>query len=263
MVSQNKIFKRGTNFLDWVLINNINITNPRQVRVDKQGTVYIGTWQNELYKSSDRGQTWVKCSNPIPNRIYYYDFWITSDGDLWATAPEAGTWHSGDGGVSWSNAGAGYLSGIYRMKNGWLIAKFGDPFALKKSTDNGLTWTPVQTPGYPYNFYVTQNDEIILTIQGPSVGIYKSNDSGTTFTPVHSVPVSFGTSLIYPQFHKYKSWYYFLVPGYGILKTEKFEQFETIFDEPLVDLLYMDHFGSLVASGAMEKNSHTFYYNRQ
>lgn len=263
MVSLGKIYKRRNNFLDWDVLNNENIVSPRQIKVDNKGVVYTGTWNGELFKSSDGGQSWIKCGNPIPDRIYFFDFWITSDGDLWAAAPEAGTWHSKDGGTSWSKANSGYLNGIYRMKNGWLMAKYGDPYALKKSEDDGLTWSQIQTPGYPYSFYVTHNDNIIITIQGPSVGIYKSTNSGNSFTPVHSVPVSFGTSSFLPQFHKYKEWYYFIVPGYGVLKTEKFEHFETVFDEPLIQGLFMDHTGSLIAKGAMEKSAHTFYYNRE
>jgi hypothetical protein len=53
------------------------------------------------------------------------------------------------------------------------------------------------------------------------------------------------------------------VPGYGALKTQDFEQFETIFNEPNINGIYVDHTGSIAVKGWLEKLNHTFYYNNE
>ncbi len=265
MISANKIYQRGTNFLDWTGLDNTGITNPREIEIDKNGVLYVGTWQGELYKSTDHGLTWLKCTNPIPDRPYYFYFWITGDGDLWASVHDRGLWHSSDGGTTWINPGTDQdvLNGAFRLKNGWLLSLKGTPQTIKKSEDNGKTWIPVPTPAYPYCFYVTGNDEIIVCTQGGSVKIYKSTDLGNSFQQVHSVPVTFGTGSFQTYFHRYGSWYYFAVPGYGVLKTQNFNEFETMLNEPYINGLYIDHTGSLAAKGTLEKQGYMFYYNNE
>jgi hypothetical protein len=265
MISYNRIYKRGDNFLDWIeQENTYHIQTPREIGIDRNGVIYIGTWNGELYKSADQGQSWIKCTNPIPNRPYYFYFWITYDGDLWATAPEYGTWRSTDGGTTWTNPFNFFINGVSRLSNGDLISMFDNPhISVMKSEDDGVSWSELVFPSYPSFFFVTENDEIIVGIQGASVGLYKSTDFGQLFTKVSSVPVTFGTTSLQTNCHKFEAWYYFIVPGYGALKTQDFEQFETIFNEPNINGIYVDHTGSIAVKGWLEKLNHTFYYNNE
>lgn len=267
MISASKVYKRGSNFLDWQPINEPKLNGAREIEIDKNGVVYIGTWYGELYKSTDHGLSWIKCTNPIPDRPYYFYFWITRDGDLWATQYERGLWHSNDGGTTWLNPAnvSGkkfYMNGAFRLKNGWLLS-LGDPTAQKqevmKSEDDGKTWTPLTTPNYPYSLFVTENDEIIVFTQS-NAGIYKSTDLGKSYKMVFSGSVTFNTSSMQSYIHQFGNLYYMAIPGFGVLKTRNFEQFETFFSEPNINGLYIDHTGSVVAMGWLNKLNRSYFY---
>lgn len=267
MISVSKVYKRGSNFLDWQPINEPKLNGAREIEIDKNGVVYIGTWYGELYKSTDHGLSWIKCTNPIPDRPYYFYFWITNDGDLWATQNERGLWHSKDGGTTWLNpvnvSGKNYyMNGAFRLKNGWLLS-LGDPTGQKqfvmKSEDDGKTWTPLTTPNYPYSLFVTENDEIIVFTQS-NAGIYKSTDLGKSYKMVFSGSVSFNTGSMQSYVHQFGAFYYMAIPGFGVLKTLNFETFETFFSEPNINGLYIDHTGSVVAMGWLNKLNRSFFY---
>ena len=265
MISINKVYKRGANFLDWQPVNEPKLIGAREIEIDKNGVVYIGNWKGELYKSTDHGISWIKCTNPIPDRPYYFYFWITNDGDLWATVYDRGIWHSKDGGMTWTNPNKDFMDKVFRLKSGSLISLIspvGERQLLRKSDDDGKTWTLLETPGYPFSYFVTEKEDIIVCTQGMQAGIHKSTDLGKTFSYMHGVPVTFGTSSLQTYFHKYGSFYYMLIPGYGVLKTIDFEKFETFFSEPNVNGLYIDHTGSLAVSGTMTKLNTCFYFGK-
>lgn len=270
MISLSKVYKRGAHFLDWQQINEPKLKGAREIEIDKNGVVYIGTWYGELYKSNDHGQNWIKCTNPIPDRPYYFYFWITIDGDLWATQYERGLWHSKDGGTSWLNpvnvsTTNFYMTGAYRLKNGWLLS-LGDPTGQKqlvmKSEDDGKTWTALTTPNYPNSLFVSENDEIIVFTQSNG-GVYKSTDLGKTYKQMYSTSVTFNTGSLQSYVHKFGAFYYMAIPGFGVLKTRNFETFETFFSEPNINGLYIDHTGSVVVMGWHNKLNTSFFYGRK
>jgi hypothetical protein len=151
------------------------------------------------------------------------------------------------------------------LKNGWLLSLSETaPRSVIKSEDDGKTWTLIESPAYPTGLYVTEKEEIIVNNDYGADNIYKSTDLGKTFKLMHTVSTTFGTSGLYQTyFHKYGSYYYELIPGHGVLKTQNFEQFETILNEPNVGGLYIDHTGTLIVRGWHEKLNRTFFYARK
>ena len=264
MIFSNRIYKLGANFLDWQSSYNQPISSPREIEIDKNGIIYVGTWNGELYKSTDHGQTWIKCTKPMPDRPYSYNLWVTNDGDLWATVYENGLRHSKDGGITWLNPANGadkntIINGMFRLKNNWIVS-LGQ--TVMKSEDDGKTWAPLATPIYPYSLFVTENDEIIVFTQSNG-GIYKSTDLGKTYQQVYSASVAFNTSSTQPHVLKFGADYYLVIPGYGILKTNDFEHFETLLSEPYIYGIFADHTGSIYAKGTLDKQNSTFVFARK
>jgi hypothetical protein len=90
-----------------------------------------------------------------------------------------------------------------------------------------------------------------------------SVDQGKSFRKIHSALVSYANGFLEPNIHKFGSSYYIIVPGTGILKTQNFEQFETIFSEPNIGGIYIDHTGAILARGWGDKSNRTFVYNHE
>jgi hypothetical protein len=266
-ICSNYIYKRGANSLDWQSLPNQPNVNSKDIEVDKDGKIYIGTWNGELYKSSDHGQTWIKCTNPIRNRSNYFNFWITADGDLWATSYEDGLWHSNDQGTSWTNPTNGAdknysIYGMFRLKNNWLvslIAPTGLGLSVMKSEDDGKTWMALTTPNYPYSLFVTDKDEIFVFTQSNG-GIYKSSDFGNTYKLVSSNPIEFNTISSQNNVQKFDQNYFVLIPGFGTLKTKDFEHFDGLSGEPYVNGIYIDHTGSIFTKGTLNKLYNSYVY---
>lgn len=266
MISSGGIYKRGTDFLDWQQLYIPKLQSVRGIEIDKNGVIYVGTWNGELYKSTDNALTWIKCTNPIPNRSYSFYFWITNDGDLWATSYDTGLYHSDDGGKTWTNPANGtdkndFITGIYRLKDGALLSVFGTSQQLKKSVDNGKTWTSFEFPKYVGDLYITEKQEIIVSDYTTPSNFYVSDDLGKSFKKVYTVMQNYATGDLRTNIQKLGSSYYIAVPGTGILKTQNFEQFETIFSEPNIGEIYIDHTGTILASGWGDKSNRTFVYN--
>ncbi len=267
ILAQGGLYKRGVHFLDWVLQENTGqIQNPWQIEIDKDGIIYIGASNLELYKSTDNGESWVKLPTKIPTPDPYYNLslWLTRDGELWAHSSGDEKWHawrSKDGGISWEEINQDLYGAIFRMQNGWIFSMKATPqFTLIVSKDDGDTWSEVTTPDIPYFFHVTPDDNIILATIAGNVTLYKSSDKGQSFEEIHSVPVTFGTWPMGNYFQYMEDWYYLSVPGHGVLKTNNFESFETIFAQPNIRELFIDHTGSLVARGYQDKLNSRFYY---
>ena len=260
MISSGRIYKRGDNFMNWQL-DGANIKGPLEIKIDKNGVTYIVTWYGELFKTNDFGQNWIKCTNPIPNHFTRFNFYTTNEGYIRAKAPqESILWQSKDGGLTWSILQTDFISG-FRLKNGWIISHFDKPYnSIWKSEDDGKTWTMLSVTHYPFFVYVTANDDIIVCNQENGVSVYKSTDMGQSFTRIYNVQTIFGVG---SMIRKYGSWYYFLIEGYGVLKTCDFKEFETILDEPYIHSLYIDHTGSIAVTGWLEKDNHTYYYNKE
>ena len=268
MISSGGIYKRGINFLDWQQINQQKIQSAKSIEIDKNGVIYIGTYNGELFKSTDHGLSWIKCTNPIPNLAYSFYFWITNDGDLWATGYNSGLWHSSDGGSTWVNPANGadkddYIVGINRLKDGSLISISGTKQLLMRSVDNGKSWTSFESPKSLGNLYVTEKQEIIVSDYTAPSNFFMSVDQGKSFRKIHSVLVSYANGFMEPNIQKFGSYYYIIVPGTGILKTQNFEQFETILTEPNISGVYLDHTGTIMAKGWRDKQNKTFIFNHE
>ena len=261
MVNNNSVFKPGERYYMWQEVSDPLLVSSRTINIDGNGVIYVTTWTGELVKSSDHGQTWKACTKPYPDRPYYFYFSVSNDNWLWAFDFDHPTRYSGDGGETWHNAGGGIESigwgDVFRLKDGSLIIHGSDCCSLNRSFDNGLTWTSIPTPGYSLKVYVNEKDEIFIVTQVEGgISIYISTDYGDTFSTVHTVFPQWGTSML-NTFSKWGSFYYVLIPGYGILKSPDLIHYEDYYlNSDLLDL-FIDQNGVMIAKA---QDYHTVYY---
>ncbi|MCK4345597.1 MAG: exo-alpha-sialidase [Bacteroidales bacterium] len=250
MTSSSTLYKQGDNYFEWEEIYNID--HIHTIEIDNEGTLYAGTWYGELFKSTDQGETWLTCTNPIPDYTGPFELFVTYDNYIWVTRWDHGIRGSGDGGLTWTKDTIGLdtqeqMNDVYRLSNGTLLSLSLNKLAILRSEDDGKTWTPFNTPQYSLKIFVTENDEIIACNQDYGFSIYKSTDLGGTYIRKYSCSPKLGTSPMKHFFHKYGGIYYVMVPGYGILKTPDFESFEVYWRNNALKYLFMDHNGVFIA----------------
>ena len=200
-VDSGRLYRSTDNGENWQLSAHLA---PLSFAADSENTVYMGTFNNGLYKSNDNGISWTQVnsfvySNAIPsiivdenNNIYcgtgFYNY-----GD--------GVYYSSDRGESWVQLG---LSGktIFSLvldSNGNLYAgtvKDG----LFKTSDLGQHWEQKQKGIYRKEIYritINQNNDIFLASEGGGEGylvfggggVFRSTDGGNSFKHV-GLPIS-------------------------------------------------------------------------
>jgi photosystem II stability/assembly factor-like uncharacterized protein len=157
-------------------------------------TVYAGTRQRGLFKSTNGGASWVRV-NPAAVRLVILDpndpqtDYIGADGTSWNAT--SGVFKSTDGGGTWAAAGLQREEGdplgngpsllaVDPQNSQTLYASRGT--GLLKSTDGGSSWHPAGAPA---------GDVLVLAIDpldsetlyaGADGGIFKSTDGGRSWT---------------------------------------------------------------------------------
>lgn len=252
------LYKQGNYHFDWLRVNNAFFLNARQVEIDSTGNIWVGNWRGEIFKSIDNGSNWSACTKPFSGYSGFFEFSITSDGYIWATAPNYNLRYSADGGNTWVNTTLPInekLGEIYRLSDNRLLLLSLNT-QLFRSSDNFQTWVNLNAPGYPLNLYVTENDVVILINQQNNRSILRSTNAGDNFTLVYSTMPYFSGWMRH-GFHKWGNTYYVLVQGKNILKTTDFQNFEEVYTNLYLYDMFVDHRGTLMATTLNKKN---FFY---
>ncbi len=258
----NQIYRQGDTYYDWEPVNDPVLISPRTINMDSNGIIYVSTWNGELVKSTDHGQSWKICTKPYPDRPYYFYIYVANDNYVWAFIFDNPTRFSKDGGITWTDAGSNLSSqgygDVFRLKDGSLLFHGSNCCSLNRSFDNGLTWSPIETPGYSLKLYVDDNDNVYIVTQENGITIYRSTDYGATFEKVYNVYPQWGTSMN-NTFTRWRSFYYILIPGWGILKSHDLTNFEEYWYNSNLRDLFIDHNGDLIGK---DWQSNTVYYRK-
>lgn len=262
MVNNNTLYRQGTKYFLWEPVINPALVSPRTVNIDNNGVFYVSTWKGELVKSVDHGESWQTCTKPFPDRPYYFYISASNDNWVWAYYFDYPTKFSKNGGLTWTDAGSGLSSkgfgDVFRLKDGSLLFHGSNCCSLCRSFDNGLTWTPIVTPGHSVKLYVNDKDELFILTQQNGVTFYKSTDYGVTFTSVYDVWPQWSTSFE-NTFNKWGNFYYILIPGYGILKSSDLTHYDDYWVNSDLRTLFIDYNGVLIAK---DWNMKTVYYRK-
>jgi len=171
--------------------------------------------------------------------------------------------YSDDGGNTWLTAGSAMtahgVADIFRLKNGSLVMHGLDCCSLMKSSDDGQTWSKVNTPDYTQKLYVSETDEIFICADvGLTETIYSTKDIDAGFRYVHSVGPSFRTSMD-NIFNKWGNFYYVAIPGYGIMKSYDLKTYEDYWVNRDLVNIFIDHNGVLLVK---DIDYQTVYYRK-
>ena len=163
--------------------------------ITKSGKMFLST-SSGVYMSLDLGQTWTNLSTQPNNYIgyseYYFDFCESADGTIFAVNDSGELWFSEDSGLSWTHWSAFYsVDAVY--------------------SDNSGT------------AYVSNS----LGVDGILYRVGKSGGS-FTLTTVCSFPNTPGQAAAITNMSEVNNTYYFILAGYGLMKTTDFVSFQTL-----------------------------------
>lgn len=194
--------------------------------IEKLNNKFIAATSQGLYKSFDQGETWQIDTSGIPPFIVIRD--LAKKGNIVVAATSRGMYRSADGGNTWqisqyleyayyvlandnvflmqSYNGFTYssvdgISWTYLNLGGNRIGKNGNTLFvanginLKRSLDNGQTWTTVYTQQGGYNHIAGDGD--VLLVSAVQAGFLRSTDNGSSFTAITSgLPAPGATGLM-------------------------------------------------------------------
>jgi hypothetical protein len=263
MVTNSTLFRQGERYYLWEKIEHTFLEQPRTIETDTNGSIYVSTWKGEIVKSSDHGLNWLRCTKPYPENPYFIYMWVSSDNYIWVWKHEYPVKVSKDGGLTWitvpqdlSQYGFGR---VYRLDNGDLVMHGGNCCSLLISTDDGMSWTHIPTPGHSTRIFVDHTGRIFLLTQENGITIYSFDQVNTEFTRIHSVYPQWGSTWENNHFIRWQNFWYVVIPGSGIYKTFDMLQFQPYWNNTDLLDLFIDHNGVLIAKDWDWK---TVYYRR-
>ncbi|HRZ97591.1 MAG TPA: hypothetical protein P5084_08545, partial [Paludibacter sp.] len=249
----NKLHKQGEKYFDWQLVESTNALSCHSVEFDREGTVYLGTWDGKLYKSTNHGISYSECTKPISEYNGYFKLIIT-DHRIWVSRFNHMLRFSDDGGNSWTLCESGISENsqfydIYRLKSGKFVSWEDNSQSLITSED-GVHWIKgVKLQNYPRKLYVNEKDEIITLNDYLKISVCVSVDGGVSFTECYNLSVAYGTAPYGSKsIYKFKDKYYIGIPGAGVVTTSNFVSFEKFYSNIDFRDLMIDHKGTLYAT---------------
>ncbi len=189
VISYRQIHRSTDNGLTWEKLPNLprNYT-PTSIVINSEDILFAGTEYGRIYRSNDNGDTWENIGSNIGSLSGSVVLALNSSGELFAASN--GIYKSTDEGDSWVQLGGSYFSfnKVAINANGDIFAYIKD-YGAMRSTDNGETWTLINTGlsdnSWYSQFFFHPNGNIYTNI-GRS--IYYSIDNGD-----HWVKLNFNT----------------------------------------------------------------------
>jgi len=245
-----------------------SLSQPRGLAVNpvNPDIVYVGSFGAGVYKSTDAGASWTEAASGMSSSARYVSALAIdpSNPSVLYSGGGDGVYKSTDGAVSWQAANTGipgYFPTIGELavsRDGGVVlaARWGSPYQLYRSTDNGGAWTPVSgLPDSTIRAIAFDPDDDTTVYAGPyGFGLYKSTDAGVTWAPSTGLIASFTVdALAIDPLNSGTVYAGMTSSGYGVYKSsDGGATWMDIKGTPQVYALVPDpaHQGTLLAAGS-------------
>ena len=181
------VYRSPDNAQSWELLdeglNNMQAKNIYQLLV--MGDTLFAATVDGIYRSTDKGENWIKKSNGIQvggGAIYAFTKSIYNHEGTLITGAFTGIYQSDDWGESWevtNVSGSHVYPQVFTKHNGILFGareSNNTPYGYQ-SVDDGLTWTDM-TIGQPTICFLSEPGRLWC---GTIDGVWLSEDNGTTW----------------------------------------------------------------------------------
>lgn len=168
----------------WGLISGPTAPDVRVLKIDRNNTIYIGTWGSGIFRSFNNGQTWTEINFGLTN-LFINAIEFDSSGVIYAGTNGGGLFRSSNNGLSWAAVNNGltnlYVKAIAFKGNTHIFVgtKGGGVF---RSTNSGVNWIESNTGIWFWDItalFVTQDGDLIAGTNGG--GIYRTSDNALTW----------------------------------------------------------------------------------
>jgi len=134
------------------------------VAVSGDGTVYAGTTNNGVYKSEDKGQTWIQVNTGLPisdSNNDIYDVAVAPDGTAFCMVYTHGIYRSKNGGTSWDLVNSDAYNSMMQcmavspnyLADHTIFAGYATHYGtwqgVAMSQDGGDNWVRIDNTGLP------------------------------------------------------------------------------------------------------------------
>ncbi|MDI6804948.1 MAG: T9SS type A sorting domain-containing protein [Bacteroidota bacterium] len=173
------VYRSTDNGDSWVLAQSgLQAGDIKGLTVDDSDNVYASNSAG-VFKSTNNGVSWYRIGNVPDGKLKF-----NSLGDLFLGSYCGGLWKLPAGDTVWvdltSNYGSSCIYSFFISSNDYLYTD------QKRSTDNGLTWTPMPLGNMAYSYAENSQGHLFAGTFNYGSGVKRSTDFGVTWVSINS-----------------------------------------------------------------------------
>jgi hypothetical protein len=190
------VFYSGDNGATWIARNSGLPIVFILTLVANESTLFIGTYGNDVFRSTNKGLTWTAADSGFLKIGDYSDcvFSFAANGTSLFAGTGFGVFQTTNNGVSWVSSRLGLPAGSIQSlatNDSYLFAGVHSS-GLFRSSDNGVTWAASDSGfGLDFSYYpilsVASKDSHVLA--GTASGTFLSSNNGTSWAPLYFWPI--------------------------------------------------------------------------